>query len=263
MRVDKVNFYTYSPKNNNLGQRKIVQNNDLVVFKGEEKPKPTFMDRIKGVFSKEKIETSKEYEKSEEIKYFLGDINALAKELQKEGRLHYLTLKNMLAIGKYYDYRGYVDLSRSDNEKIVYGRIDEETGLPKTVTHMDFSSGMDVIKSYELIDGLNMYTINDCHNKNFDIVMNGGGKKIRYYKERERATGETKELIITSKGFMYFEGTTDWEGNRTETKYDIDFKHDESERSTFIEQNEDGELVRYAYNQSTDLWEKECIVEFN
>lgn len=254
MRIDKINFYTNNVKQNNSRQTNPI-NNNLIVFKGNDADKVIFSDKIRGIFMKEKPKTTPEYDKSEEIKYFLGDINCFNKELHKLGKYHKSTLKTMYAIGKFDKYNGYIPL-KGEDERLLFSEKNE-TGFPSKVSHIKLDDGIKIIKSYDLHLDFDLFTVNDNSNKEKPVTMTVGKKKVRHYTEHDKKTGAIKEIAITSKGFVYQEYTVDDETGEATYKYSIDFKFDENERSTYEERNESGDYDLYVYNKETDLWEKE------
>ncbi len=263
MRVEKINttVNTYATRTFNKNECTKPVNSvsaDYVTFTGkkdDKETKPSIFGRIAKIFTKEK---TPEYEKSEDIKYFMGDVEALIKEIEPQGKMNNRTLNNILYIGKVNDYKGYIPLVGKSNEKLVFGPLDEETGLPTSATMVDMDKGLKPVTSFELIDRNQVYIVHDGTVEDKDIKMTLLGEKIIEYTEKDKETGSTIQLVPTKDGFKYFEGTLDAKGEPVDTNIDVDFYYkDIDSQSTYKEKNEKGELDTYKYNKETDMWEKQ------
>lgn len=255
MRVDKINFYTADKKQNISAAKPQINytGKDLVVFKGnEDKKAPSFFDKVAKIFKKPEL--TPEEEKSEEIKYCLGDINQFNKRLKAHGKAYASIAKNLVAIGRYSNYRGYINYDEKEHKKMVFGDIDESTGIPSSLTIV--KNGLDFDSSYHFIDGLRMFQVEEYSDSECDMRLTILDKKVIHYEEKNRKTGLVKEFCPTTGGFYYFEGKKDYEGNIVSTDIECRFQYDESKESSYRETDENGNIVEYKYNKQTDMWER-------
>lgn len=255
MRVEKINFYTNNSMTGNKAKAPINVSRDLVVFKGkEEENKPTFLKKLKGLFKKPEL--SPEEKVSEDIKYHIGEMEHTMRYLNRQTKSNVSIAKNIIEIGRYSDFRGYIDYDKKKNEKMVFGSNDELTGLPSSVTIVDMNNGMKVRRHYEFMDGLNLFMLKDTESPEYDVSMQFAGKKLLHYQEVNKETGIIREICPTREGFYYFEGEKDNEGNITKIITECDFAYNEDIRSSYKKLGDDGVLREYQYIKETDLWEE-------
>lgn len=257
MRVEKINFYTNCTNNykSNKANPSMYASQDLVVFKGgKEAERPSFTERLKGLFKKPEL--SPEEKASEDIKYHLGAIESNLTQASKQGKYQSSIAKNIVEIGSYSNFKGYIDYDKKKSEKMVFGEIDESTGIPSYASIVDVKNGLKVQRQYDFINGLDLFSVKILDEPEYDVSMQFAGKKLLHYQEANRETGLIRELYPTKEGFYYFEGEKDNEGNITKIITECDFAYNEDIRSSYKKLGDDGVLREYQYIKETDLWEE-------
>ena len=254
MRVNQISLYNV--QNSHIQTRKnfgIIQ--DSVSFTSNvETEKKGFLERLFGKFFTEK-ELTPEVEKSEEIKDVIFGLKKQADDFKKGAKYDKKIAKEYLKIGKLSNFQ---TTPLRNNEKILYGEINPDTNLPKTITILDFSNGMNVKKAYSIPEGTDsLITVDYMADDTTDVTVNLFGSVALSVSERDRDTLEKRTLMPTKGGFYYISGLSNEKGEIVNRSFEINFDKANPNDSFYRELGEDGKLHTYKYNTELDLWELE------
>ena len=214
--------------------------------------------------TKIKDEVDFQYQKSENIKEFFGDIDAHRKTAVKSAKNMYRGAKVIFHLGKKENFQNYkVKMETTDGTyKVVFGEIDEKSGLPKTAALVDPTDRLDVIRKFEFgIDGnepLGLFKVTDYNDETISEYIISGKKLISY---SEQTKGEDIEALLmpTEGGFHYFEAKTYDDGSDPDFTKEAIYKEKPRKEAyaTYIEyEYQENKMIKniYQYDPKSKLW---------
>ena len=174
MRVDKINSYSYKNYSSFAAANSPIRapkSQDVVSFLGNDK-KTSLIERFKKFIIEDVAHLTPEAETSDEISDMVYSLDKHSKRLQKDAKLEVIILKQYLAIGSEHNYKGYINLDEKKGKKLLFGEIDEKTGLPREVSVVNLKGGFNVVEAFELNDGLSTFQKKDYSNEGYALTSN-------------------------------------------------------------------------------------------
>lgn len=256
MRADKINSYSYKNYSTFAAANSPIQahkSQDVVSFSGNDK-KPSLIERFKKFIIEDVAHLTPEAETSDEISDMVYSLDKHSKRLQKDAKLEVIILKQYLAIGAEHNYKGYINLDEKKGKKLLFGEIDEKTGLPREVSVVNLKGGFNVVEAFELNDGLSNFQKKDYSNEGYELISNYLDGKIIYHSQLDKKDGTIREFVPSKQGFYYFLGKKDENDNPKETVVELELHYDDAMPSVVTIQNDDNELNSYEFNPKKRMW---------
>lgn len=256
MRVDKINSYNYKNHSTFAALSSSFQapkSQDSVSFSGNDK-KLSLLDRVKKFIIEDVAHLTPEAETSDEISDMVYSLDKHSKRLQKDAKWEAILLKQYLAIGAEHNYKGYISLDEKKGKKLLFGEIDDTTGLPKEVSIVNLKGGFNVVEVFQLNEGLSNFQRKDYSTEGFELTSNYLNGKIIYHSQLDKKDGTIREFVPSKQGFYYFLGKKDENDNPKETVVELQIHYDDNIPSIAAIQNDDNELDNYEFNHKKGMW---------
>lgn len=252
---------TIAFKNNNHQNKKeevsssgfLLPRDEFISTKSHNR-KESFIDKFLKLFKIEPKKLTLEEEISEEIDFMVSLTAQQFAKFRKIGKIYYALAKNSLLIGQAEDFRPYCDFDSAKREKLVFGKIDENTNLPIYMTQIGMNEGMRSIRHYEFFDGLNNYKIIDNSNPDIEEEVYMSGKNIISLKEKNAKNNQVQKYVYTKEGFYYYDAEIDNKGKIKQVYSVLNYDTKTYENNEFIHMNPSGGYNIYHLNEE-GLWE--------
>lgn len=256
MRVNKISFeYNNNYANKAVQNRNFAANYDAITFtqNADNDKKPTFFDKIRGLFSKKEIELTPEQEQSEKINAIIYNIEKNKNSINKTAKTYSSLLKGYLGLGQDNNWQ---TTAVGKHTKLLFSEREPDSLGKQTVTRLDMENGMKVKETYhvETLFGL-QYNVSFDLDESTQCSMNVLDKRALSVTETDKETGFTKILIPELGGFYFVSGYLDKDGEISSPDTEIKYVFDDADETFFKEKNSDGIIETYKYNPDSKMWE--------
>lgn len=252
MRVEKINS-NYYIQNKNTNYKTSPSKTDYISFTGEkESLKPSFIQKIASFFESENLTPEKET--SNEIEEVVGHVQDEVRQSVKNAKWERAILHDLIKIGEYGKFEGYIPVNKKSGEKLKFGEFDEN-GRPREMVVINTKNGaFKTVCAYSLFDGENAFQKRDYSFEGAVVSSDYINGKLLYLRQTNNEDKSICEIIPSRNGFYYFCGRKDKFDNAEETIFEVQFSNDKTKESTVSLKDDDGVQRYYLYDRKKRMW---------
>lgn len=252
MRVEKINS-NYYIQNKNINYKTSPSKTDYISFTGEkESLKPSFIQKIASFFEAENLTPEKET--SNEIEEVVGHVQDEVRQSVKNAKWERAILHDLIKIGEYGKFEGYIPVNKKSGEKLKFGEFDEN-GRPREMVVINTKNGaFKTVCAYSLFDGENAFQKRDYSFEGAVVSSDYINGKLLYLRQTNNEDKSICEIIPSRNGFYYFCGRKDEFDNAEETIFEVQFSNDKTKDSTVSLKDDDGVQRYYLYDRKKRMW---------
>ena len=252
MRVEKINS-NYYIQNKNTNYKTSPSKADYISFTGEkENLKPSFIQKIASFFEGENLTPEKET--SNEIEEVVGHVQDEVRQSVKNAKWERAILHDLIKIGEYGRFEGYIPVNKKSGEKLKFGEFDEN-GRPREMVVINTKNGaFKTVCAYSLFDGENAFQKRDYSFEGAVVSSDYINGKLLYLRQTNNEDKSICEIIPSRNGFYYFCGRKDEFDNAEETIFEVQFSNDKTKESTVSLKDDDGVQRYYLYDRKKRMW---------
>ena len=252
MRVEKINS-NYYIQNKNTNYKTSPSKTDYISFTGEkENLKPSFIQKIASFFEAENLTPEKEI--SNEIEEVVGHVQDEVRQSVKNAKWERAILHDLIKIGEYGKFEGYIPVNKKSGEKLKFGEFDEN-GRPREMVVVNTKNGaFKTVCAYSLFDGENAFQKRDYSFEGAVVSSDYINGKLLYLRQTNNEDKSICEIIPSRNGFYYFCGKKDEFDKPTEIIFEADISYDKDKLSTVNLTEDDGTLKHYYFDNQKRIW---------
>mgnify|MGYP005773917145 CR=1 FL=1 len=252
MRVEKINS-NYYIQNKNTNYKTSPSKTDYISFTGEkENLKPSFIQKIASFFEAENLTPEKET--SNEIEEVVGHVQDEVRQSVKNAKWERAILHDLIKIGEYGKFEGYIPVNKKSGEKLKFGEFDEN-GRPREMVVVNTKNGaFKTVCAYSLFDGENAFQKRDYSFEGAVVSSDYINGKLLYLRQTNNEDKSICEIIPSRNGFYYFCGKKDEFDKPTEIIFEADISYDKDKLSTVNLTEDDGTLKHYYFDNQKRIW---------
>lgn len=254
MKVERISAQRITNlSNNKTNKQKQGIEYDTLIFRGDNKKlqKPSFLERISTLFSKEKKLTPEKI-RDNEIKEIISILKQQVQKAKKDGKYYRSFLDILVNTGKDNNFKM---LLMDVSKRVLFGEISPDSNLPRKVTIIDMSKGMNVDEVFTMPNGLNsQFSYRRIFDDNTEIEYKILGTTLLSVTEHDTDTDEKRILIPTEKGFYYSTIILNKEGEVSDKLFEVNYNPSDWESSFFTTYNDEGFKEHYTYNPKLKMW---------